>query len=263
MATAPVPGDGLTDIYFTNGASLPSLEKTSPRYWSRLYRNLGGFRFQDVTEKAGVAGAGYSMGTAAANYDNHGHVDLFVAGVGGNILYHNRGDGAFEDVRSRSMWSQLTTPSSIVMPAQGAASAAAEHQRLGDEFLASRKFDQAIAEFKKALMIDANLPEAHDGLGVALVGKADVAGAVREFQEAVRLGPGDAKAKSNLGLALLSTGNTKAAVGALRAATEAEPSSPLDHYRLGLALASDRQLTPAVAESHGLGPAAGLPGGSQ
>src|SRR5437016_697408 len=66
VATAPVPGDGLTDIYFTNGASLPSLEKTSPRYWSRLYRNLGGFRFQDVTEKAGVAGAGYSMGTAAA-----------------------------------------------------------------------------------------------------------------------------------------------------------------------------------------------------
>ena len=58
MATAPVPGDGLTDIYFTNGASLPSLEKTSPRYWNRLYQNLGGFRFQDVTEKAGVAGAG-------------------------------------------------------------------------------------------------------------------------------------------------------------------------------------------------------------
>src|SRR6266480_2400562 len=153
VAAFDYDGDGLTDIYFTNGASLPSLEKTSPRYWSRLYRNLGGFRFQDVTEKAGVAGAGYSMGAAAANYDNDGHVDLFVAGVGGNILYHNRGDGALEDVRSRSMWSQLTTPSSIVMPAQWAASAAAEHQRLGDEFLASRKFDQAIAEFKKALMI--------------------------------------------------------------------------------------------------------------
>src|SRR6266700_2167358 len=78
VATAPVPGDGLTDIYFTNGASLPSLEKTSPRYWNRLYRNLGGFHFQDVTESAGVAGAGYSMGAAAADYDNDGLLDLFV-----------------------------------------------------------------------------------------------------------------------------------------------------------------------------------------
>src|SRR6266567_2102966 len=52
--------------------------KTSPRYWNRLYRNLGGFRFQDVTESAGVAGAGYSMGAAAADYDNDGLLDLFV-----------------------------------------------------------------------------------------------------------------------------------------------------------------------------------------
>jgi enediyne biosynthesis protein E4 len=102
VATFDYDGDGLTDIYFTNGASLPSLEKTSPNYWNRLYRNLGGFRFEDVTEKAGVAGAGYSMGAAAADYDNDGHVDLFVAGVGRNILYHNRGDGTFEDVTAQA-----------------------------------------------------------------------------------------------------------------------------------------------------------------
>ncbi|PYV11381.1 MAG: CRTAC1 family protein, partial [Acidobacteria bacterium] len=94
--------DGLTDIYFTNGASLPSLEKTSPKFWNRLYQNLGGFRFQDVTKKAGVAGAGYSMAAAAADYDNDGHVDLFVAGLGRNILYHNRGDGTFEDVTQQA-----------------------------------------------------------------------------------------------------------------------------------------------------------------
>ena len=102
VAAFDYDGDGLTDIYFTNGGSLPSLEKTSPRYWNRLYRNLGGFRFQDVTESAGVAGAGYSMGAAAADYDNDGHVDLFVAGVGRNILYHNRGDGTFEDVTQQA-----------------------------------------------------------------------------------------------------------------------------------------------------------------
>src|SRR5438445_3390855 len=102
VAAFDYDADGLTDIYFTNGASLPSLEKTSPRYWNRLYRNLGGFRFEDVTESAGVAGAGYSMGAAAADYDNDGHVDLFVAGVGRNILYHNRGDGTFDDVTQQA-----------------------------------------------------------------------------------------------------------------------------------------------------------------
>src|SRR5207247_2983252 len=42
------------------------------------------------------------MGAAAADYDNDGHIDLFVAGVGKNILYHNRGDGTFEDVTQRA-----------------------------------------------------------------------------------------------------------------------------------------------------------------
>ena len=102
VAAFDYDGDGLTDIYFTNGASLPSLEKASPKFWNRLYQNLGGFRFQDVTKKAGVAGAGYSMAAAAADYDNDGHVDLFVAGIGRNILYHNRGDGTFEDVTQQA-----------------------------------------------------------------------------------------------------------------------------------------------------------------
>ncbi len=90
-------GDGLTDIFFTNGASLPSLEKDSPQFHNRLYRNDGGMRFIDVTKEAGVSGAGYSMGCAAGDYDNDGHADLFVAGVYRNILYHNLGNGRFED----------------------------------------------------------------------------------------------------------------------------------------------------------------------
>ena len=94
--------DGLTDIFFTNGASIPSLQKDSPKYFNRLFRNEGGMRFADVTEDAGVAGSGYSMGAAAGDYDNDGHVDLFVAGVFRNILYHNRGDGRFEDVTEKA-----------------------------------------------------------------------------------------------------------------------------------------------------------------
>jgi enediyne biosynthesis protein E4 len=90
--------DGLTDIFFTNGASIPSLEKDSPKFYNQLYRNTGGMKFQDVTAEAGVAGAGYSMGAAAADYNNDGHTDLFVAGVYRNILYRNLGNGKFEDV---------------------------------------------------------------------------------------------------------------------------------------------------------------------
>jgi hypothetical protein len=91
-------GDGLTDIFFTNGASIPSLEKDSAKFSNRLYRNGGGMKFTDVTLEAGVAGAGYSMGAAAADYNNDGHTDLFVAGVYRNTLYRNLGNGKFEDV---------------------------------------------------------------------------------------------------------------------------------------------------------------------
>jgi hypothetical protein len=59
-------------------------------------------RFTDVTDAAGVGGIGYAMGASAADYDNDGHVDLFVAGVRRNQLLHNRGDGRFEDLTERA-----------------------------------------------------------------------------------------------------------------------------------------------------------------
>lgn len=89
--------DGRIDLFFANGAELPSLQKTSAKYANRLLRNDGQGRFTDVTEAAGLTGQGYSIGVAAADYDNDGHPDLFVAGVGENHLYRNRG-GKFEDV---------------------------------------------------------------------------------------------------------------------------------------------------------------------
>jgi enediyne biosynthesis protein E4 len=98
VALLDYDNDGLLDVYLTNGASLPQLDKTEPVFWNRLYRNLGGFRFEDVTARAGVRGHGYDNGVAAADYDNDGWTDLFVAGLRGNVLYRNRGDGTFEDV---------------------------------------------------------------------------------------------------------------------------------------------------------------------
>ena len=91
-------GDGWLDIYLVNGATIPSLQKESPKYWNRLYRNNHDGTFTDVTERAGVAGAGYGMGVAVGDFDNDGKPDIFLANVTNNQLFHNNGDGTFTDV---------------------------------------------------------------------------------------------------------------------------------------------------------------------
>ncbi|MDE0620721.1 MAG: CRTAC1 family protein [Bryobacterales bacterium] len=98
VALLDCDSDGLLDVYFTNGARFPDLEKSDPSFHNRLYRNLGGRRFEDVTQGAGVAGSGYSMGAATADYDNDGQTDLYVTGVNRNVLYRNLGSCRFEDV---------------------------------------------------------------------------------------------------------------------------------------------------------------------
>ena len=98
LAVFDYDGDGRPDIFFANGAALPSLTKQSSSDWNRLYHNDGNFHFSDVTERAGVAGIGYTTGAAVGDYDNDGHPDLFVAGVQHNQLLHNTGHGTFEDV---------------------------------------------------------------------------------------------------------------------------------------------------------------------
>jgi hypothetical protein len=95
-------GDGLLDIYLVNGAEMPSLVKTGPKYYNRLYHNNGNGTFTDVTEHARVAGAGYGMGVAVGDYDNSGQPSLFVANVNGNQLFHNNGDGTFTDVSAKA-----------------------------------------------------------------------------------------------------------------------------------------------------------------
>ncbi|MGA2588669.1 MAG: CRTAC1 family protein [Bryobacteraceae bacterium] len=95
-------GDGYPDLYFVNGAAMPSLEKTGPQYWNRLFHNNHDLTFTDVTEKAGVRGAGYGMGVAVGDYDNDGWPDLFVTNVNGNQLFHNNGNGTFTDVTAKA-----------------------------------------------------------------------------------------------------------------------------------------------------------------
>ncbi|MGB7759317.1 MAG: CRTAC1 family protein [Bryobacteraceae bacterium] len=95
-------GDGYLDVYLINGAALPSLKKESPAYWNRLFHNNRDGTFTDVTEKAGLAGAGYGMGVAVGDYDNDGWPDVFVANVTGNQLFHNNGNGTFTEVTQKA-----------------------------------------------------------------------------------------------------------------------------------------------------------------
>ncbi|MGI8961229.1 MAG: CRTAC1 family protein [Bryobacteraceae bacterium] len=101
--------DGLLDIYLVNGARIddPTPPGTIPQkdgqqYWNRLYHQKKDGTFEDVTEHARVAGAGYGMGVAAADYDNDGFEDLYVTAYGHNTLYHNNGNGTFTDVTAEA-----------------------------------------------------------------------------------------------------------------------------------------------------------------
>jgi hypothetical protein len=101
--------DGRLDIFLTNGARLQDPmpkgarpDKTDSRFWDRLFRQKPDGAFEDVTERAGLRGHGYSMGAAAGDYDGDGFTDLFVTAYGGSALYRNRGDGTFEDVTRRT-----------------------------------------------------------------------------------------------------------------------------------------------------------------
>jgi enediyne biosynthesis protein E4 len=116
VAVGDYDNDGRPDLYVTSyGKNI-------------LYHNNGDGTFTNVTEKAGVAGGGWSVSAGFFDYDNDGHLDLFVTRYmewdtkhskicGGDwrtycppgefpattsILYHNRGDGTFEDVSERS-----------------------------------------------------------------------------------------------------------------------------------------------------------------
>ena len=68
VAVIDFDGDGLPDIFFTNGAPQPSLKKSAASA-NRLFRNKGKLQFEDVTAKAGLAGEGYSIGAAVGEGD--------------------------------------------------------------------------------------------------------------------------------------------------------------------------------------------------
>jgi enediyne biosynthesis protein E4 len=101
VALLDFDADGRLDIYLVTAAQLtPKRERTPHR--NALYRNLGGWKFEDVSKRAGVDAAAWGNGVCAGDYDDDGRLDLYVTNWGLNALFRNRGDGTFEEVAARA-----------------------------------------------------------------------------------------------------------------------------------------------------------------
>ncbi|MDB5341151.1 MAG: tetratricopeptide repeat protein [Planctomycetaceae bacterium] len=94
--------DGWPDLHFTQGSnwpppSAPQASEQSP-HLDRLYRNVQGERFADVTLNARLIEDRFSQGIAVGDLDNDGFSEVYVANIEGNRLFHNNGDGTFTDI---------------------------------------------------------------------------------------------------------------------------------------------------------------------
>ncbi|MCX6904645.1 MAG: VCBS repeat-containing protein, partial [Verrucomicrobia bacterium] len=88
VTAGDVDGDGLVDLYFSGFEGC-----------NRLYRNLGNFKFEDITEKAGLAMPNrYTTGAVLADLDGDGDLDLIVNSYGDGVhIYFNDGQGHFTE----------------------------------------------------------------------------------------------------------------------------------------------------------------------
>jgi hypothetical protein len=88
--------DGRPDLFFSQGLAFPP-EPVEQRPSDQCFRNTLDGTFRNVTLAAGLADSEFSMGAAAADYDNDGFPDLYVTNFGENRLYRNNGDGTFAE----------------------------------------------------------------------------------------------------------------------------------------------------------------------
>jgi hypothetical protein len=94
--------DGRPDVYLVNGSTAAAMRGKEKAPRAALFRNLGNWKFEEVTDKAGVANERWGMGVAAGDYNNDGRPDMFVGNFGVSRLYRNNGDGTFTDVAEKT-----------------------------------------------------------------------------------------------------------------------------------------------------------------
>jgi enediyne biosynthesis protein E4 len=101
LALLDYDNDGLLDIYLTDAPTVATVGNPKAAR-SVLYRNLGNGKFQDVTDRAGVAHPTWPMGVCTADVDGDGWQDIYVTGFARNTYYHNNGDGTFTDIADQA-----------------------------------------------------------------------------------------------------------------------------------------------------------------
>jgi hypothetical protein len=116
-AVGDFDGDGRPDLYVTN--SVARWGKSNADHCGRLFRNVGGGRFEDVTEKSGIRACGLGMGALWADLDGDGRLDLYLTNVGPNAVWWNRGDGTFEQGKDTGLEDSLFSAGAAVLDYDG------------------------------------------------------------------------------------------------------------------------------------------------
>ncbi len=98
VAVFDYDNDGKPDIFLLNCSTMDAENGREKPPKSALFHNLGNWKFEDVTAKAGAANERWGMGVAVGDFNNDGFFDLFVSNYGVSRLYKNNGDGTFTDV---------------------------------------------------------------------------------------------------------------------------------------------------------------------